>query len=69
LLDDLGNEIPVLALADHDTGRPFKDPRKEKAAKKPLMPTGNDDPSSVFQMFLNLLRAFKLHVESLGVKI
>jgi hypothetical protein len=67
--DDLGNKIPVPALADHDAGRPFKNPRKEKTSKKPLMPTGNDDPSSVFQMLLNLLRAFESHTESLGIEI
>jgi hypothetical protein len=66
--DDPGNEIPVPALADHDAGRPFKNPRQEKASKKPLMPAGNDDPSSVFQMLLNLLSAFESYTESLRVE-
>ena len=68
VLDDLGNEFPVSALADNDAGRPFKDPRKEKAAKKPLVPTINDDPSPIFQVLLNLLCAFELHAEGLGIE-
>ncbi|MDD5414569.1 MAG: hypothetical protein PHH96_07070 [Smithellaceae bacterium] len=69
MLDDLGNEIPIPALADHDAGRPFKYPWNEKAAKKSLMPTGNDDPSSIFQMLLDLLCTFKFHAERLGIEI
>lgn len=67
--DDLGDEIPIATLADHDTGRPFKNPWQKEAAKEPLMPTRDDYPAAIFQMPLELLYTFKLHMKGFGVKV